>query len=405
MRFSIFEYSQEKLVSLGLDVADALLLNWFANFFSGKMEKRIFKDTCGQNKVFGWIRISKVQEDLPVLGISTEKGIRRRFDNFVEKGLLERETINSQTGKKSFYKTTDLYESLLNTEITKKEVIEENINPQRNSSSFAEQTTIQNKNENSQGTKITYAKNKAAYSTDKSSQRNYSSYAERNCKTYAQGNSSSYALNDSLNSDYVIKDTAAIQELSDNFFGKNAFDTGFVTKAAAFFSQNKIQNKYSYFDFIKNKVNEKSSSTQTALINPRGFAYKLFFQTDIVQEFKNQEQLIQSQNQKQNEKIIADEKRKITCPVCEERFLPDFKDNCPVCEFEIKKFSNTAEIQIFKRLIKLPDSERKTYEAKLKAIYINFLGIMRLSAEERELQRKKQETQIQKLNSEFGLTG
>lgn len=87
MRFSIFEYSQEKLVSLGLDVADALLLNWFANFFSGKMEKRIFKDTCGQNKVFGWIRISKVQEDLPVLGISTEKGIRRRFDNFVEKGL------------------------------------------------------------------------------------------------------------------------------------------------------------------------------------------------------------------------------------------------------------------------------------------------------------------------------
>lgn len=178
-----------------------------------------------------------------------------------------------------------------------------------------------------------------------------------------------------------------------------------LQKQQHFFSQNKIQNKYSYFDFIKNKVNEKSSSTQTALINPRGFAYKLFFQTDIVQEFKNQEQLILSQNQKQNEKIIADEKRKITCPVCEERFLPDFKDNCPVCEFEIKKFSNTAEIQIFKRLIKLPDSERKTYEAKLKAIYINFLGIMRLSAEERELQRKKQETQIQKLNSEFGLTG
>ena len=35
MRYSVFEYSQEKLVSLGLDVVDALLLNWFANFFVG----------------------------------------------------------------------------------------------------------------------------------------------------------------------------------------------------------------------------------------------------------------------------------------------------------------------------------------------------------------------------------
>ena len=38
---------------------------------------------------------SKIMEDLPVIGISTEKGIRNRFDAFVEKGILERETLNN----------------------------------------------------------------------------------------------------------------------------------------------------------------------------------------------------------------------------------------------------------------------------------------------------------------------
>ena len=100
MRYSIFEYSQEKLVDLELDVIDALLLNWFANFFSGKMEKQIFKDENGNSKIYGWVKISKIMEDLPVIGISTEKGIRNRFDSFVEKGILDRETINTQKGKK-----------------------------------------------------------------------------------------------------------------------------------------------------------------------------------------------------------------------------------------------------------------------------------------------------------------
>ena len=101
MRYSVFEYSQEKLVSLNLDVVDALLLNWFANFFCGKMEKQIFKDANGNAKIYGWVKISKIIEDLPVLGITSEKGIRLRFDAFVDKGILDRETINTQKGKKS----------------------------------------------------------------------------------------------------------------------------------------------------------------------------------------------------------------------------------------------------------------------------------------------------------------
>ena len=93
MRFSVFAYSQEKLLEYGLDVTDALILDWFANFFIGKMEKRIFKDSSDNPKIFGWVKISKIMEDLPVIGITSEKGIRRRFDAFVEKGLMQRETV------------------------------------------------------------------------------------------------------------------------------------------------------------------------------------------------------------------------------------------------------------------------------------------------------------------------
>ena len=114
MRYSIFEYSQEKLISFGLDITDALLLNWFANFFCGRMEKQIFKDGNGNSKVFGWIKTSKIIEDLPVLEITSEKGIQKRLNAFVEKGLLERQILNTQKGKKSYYRTTILYESLKN---------------------------------------------------------------------------------------------------------------------------------------------------------------------------------------------------------------------------------------------------------------------------------------------------
>ena len=111
MRYSIFQYSQEKLLEYSLDVTDALILNWFTDFFSGSMEKKIF-----EGKVFGWVKLSKVLEDLPCIGINSEKGIKRRFDNFVEQGILDRISVPTQEGKKTFYKPTPIYESLINTE-------------------------------------------------------------------------------------------------------------------------------------------------------------------------------------------------------------------------------------------------------------------------------------------------
>ena len=434
MRYSIFEFSQEKLLEYNLDVADTLILNWFANFFIGAMEKRIFQDG-NVNKIYGWIKISKIMEDLPVLGISTEKGIRRRLDHFVESGIMERETIQSQNGKKSFYKTTEIYESLINTKAVKKnqsdevektetkELLQSEANKtedssknnteisQRNSTTFA-------KNKNPQGTKTTYAKIKTG---QKSSQGNCSSYAERNSTSLAEGNSSSYALNDSLTSDSVINNSQIkfndvrnpaavnaystnikkqIQDISEKYFGKNAFDFSLADKAAAFFkNQNlKPESVELYFDFIKNKVCKKQAE------NPRGLAYSLFFQNDIMQEFlTKQHELILEQKEKQ-EKEAALERKKISCPCCNTRFVRTaYIQKCPECDFPIDHFENEKEVEKHKKYMLLPEEKRRQYDKEICGFKIELPFVERIKYIGTSEGKKMAELYEHSVNRKYGI--
>lgn len=424
MRYSIFEFNQEKLLEYNLDVADALILNWFANFFIGGMEKRIFQDG-NVNKIYGWIKISKIMEDLPVLGISTEKGIRRRLDHFVESGIMERKTIQSQNGKKSFYKTTEVYESLVNTKAVKKnqnkeaektkELDDSSENnteiSQGNCSSYAE-------NENSQGTKTTYAEIKTG---QKSPQGNCSSYAERNSTSRAEGNSSSYALNDSLTSDSVIKDSQIkfndvrnsaavnaystnikkqIQDISEKYFGKNAFDFSFADKAAAFFKNQNLtpESVELYFGFIKNKVCKKQAE------NPRGLAYRLFFQNDIMQEFlTKQHELILEQKEKQ-EKEAALEKKRISCPCCNTRFVRTaYIQNCPECDFPIDHFENEKKVEKYKKYMLLPEEKRRQYDREICEFKIELPFVERIKYIGTSEGKKMAELYEHSVNRKYGI--
>lgn len=326
MRFSVFAYSQEKLLEYGLDVTDALILDWFANFFIGKMEKRIFKDSSDNLKIFGWVKISKIMEDLPVIGITSEKGIRRRFDAFVEKGLMQRETVITQGGKRSYYRTTELYDTLLNTKAAKRQESK--------------------KTDSDKSIKI--------------SQRNSTTFAERNENTYAQGNSSSYALNDSLTNDSLVTDSLKISEFknsavafnnaSEKIFGKNAFDESFPEKAAAFFMQNKIKIESAeiYLEFIRKRVTEKKPS------NPRGLAYRLFFQNDILQEFRN----LQSEL---SEKVAESEKYLSVCPVCGKEKVNVYA-SCPKCGFDMTTANDDEKLGIARKIWNLPPEKKRLFK-------------------------------------------
>lgn len=356
MRFSVFAYSQEKLLEYGLDVADALILDWFANFFIGKMEKRIFKDSSDSSRIFGWVKISKIMEDLPVIGITSEKGIRRRFDAFVEKGLMQRETVITQGGKRSYYRTTELYDTLLNTKASEKTESKKEENscsgkiPQRNSTTFA-------RKENPQGTKKTYAEPEK---TSESPHRNSATFAERNGNTHAQGNSSSYALNDSFTSDSPVTDSlkickfkksaVALNNASEKIFGKSAFDENFPEKAAAFFIQNKMQTESAenYLEFIRKRVAEKKPA------NPRGLAYRLFFQNDILQEFRNCQAEI-------SEKTAESEKYLSVCPVCGKEKV-NIYSSCPECGFDMTTANDDEKLEIARKIWNLPPEKKKLFK-------------------------------------------
>ena len=396
MRFSVFAYSQEKLLEHGLDVTDALILDWFANFFIGKMEKRIFKDSSDSSRIFGWVKISKIMEDLPVIGITSEKGIRRRFDAFVEKGLMQRETVITQGGKRSYYRTTELYDTLLNTKASEKTESKKEENscsgkiPQRNSTTFA-------RKENPQGTKTTYAE---LEKPPESPHRNSATFAERNGNTHAQGNSSSYALNDSTTSDSPVTDSLKIYEFkksadalknaSEKVFGKNAFDESFPEKAAAFFLQNKlkIESAEIYLEFIKKRVAEKMPA------NPRGLAYRLFFENDILQEFRNCQTEI-------SEKAAESEKYLSVCPVCGKEKV-NIYSSCPECGFDMTTANDNEKLFIARKIWNLPPEKKRLFKMDEE----NFirrklsLGFARLADKDTREQLK---TEMSELYRKYGI--
>lgn len=367
MKYSIFQFSQEKLLENSLDVIDALILSWFADFFMTGMEKKIFKEESG-GKLYGWVKLSKVLEDIPCIGINSEKGIKRRFDGFVEKGIMTRQSVITQNGKKTYYRPTEIYDELVNTKASSTEKSEKTETKNQQEEKLTESQEFSQgyfdshaENKNPQRTKTTDAD---LENTQKSSHGHFHSHAEGNENILPQGHFDSHALNDSSTRDSLTTDAAMqikIKEFSENIFGKNVFDLSFPKKAADFFtsknlSENEIQK---YFEFIKTKTDSKNAE------NPRGLAYKLIFQADILQEFLDKQSEIQNQEKSQIEKQQKLEEQKITCPCCKSRFLQNYENECPTCHLLIKNFSNEYELQKHRNFLKLPESEKEKYYSEL----------------------------------------
>lgn len=384
MRYSIFEYSQEKLLSLNLDVVDALLLNWFANFFCGKMEKKIFKDAEGNAKIYGWVKISKILEDLPVIGITSEKGIRVRFDSFVEKGILERETVNTQKGKKSFYRTTSVYDSLINTvalertqEAHPEKQNETTENSQRNCSSLAISSTKEKQETISHESFFTFAENQSAKSSENNSQRNCSSLAERNKNTLAQRNCTSFALNNSGNKDYLNinssstdKDNSIKTEEADFllkiintlFNNQVSFSSDLSQKLLTSLENAKIPTtdyeKYVIwaFDYLKPRCKPE---------NFPGYFYKSISESTLIYKY--------SVFQKEEiDKKMQEEKETITCIVCSKKH--SMYSICPECHndfFDLQKL-DPEELEKRKLIYKMPKDIKEKYEEEIFNVYTEF---------------------------------
>lgn len=97
MRWTIEGFSQKRLVGLGLDAIDAVLLRFVADFYlSGKMQKVIMGD-----QEYFWLCYSHVLSELPILGIE-KRQLSNRMDKLVEAGVMKKEVVRSGIGTRAY---------------------------------------------------------------------------------------------------------------------------------------------------------------------------------------------------------------------------------------------------------------------------------------------------------------
>ena len=206
--------------------------------------------------------------------------------------------------------------------------------------------------------------------------------------------------NDNTKNNATAANKTYFEALSEKYFGKNAFDFSFADKAAAFFkNQNlKPESVEPYFDFIKNKVCKKQAE------NPRGLAYRLFFQNDIMQEFlTKQHKLILEQKEKQ-EKEAALERKKIFCPCCNTRFVRTaYIQNCPECDFPIDHFENKKEVEKHKKYMLLPEEKRRQYDREICGFKIELPFVERIKYIGTSEGKKKAELYEHSVNRKYGI--
>ena len=91
--------------TIAIDATDLLILDWFTNFYP-QMKKKII-----DGKEYGWIKLSKVIEDLPILRIN-EKSVGARLKKLVHFKLLDYRVVYDK-GKSAYFTHGESFPQLL----------------------------------------------------------------------------------------------------------------------------------------------------------------------------------------------------------------------------------------------------------------------------------------------------
>lgn len=121
MKNSILGFSQRKLMEYGLDIKDAMLLRYFIDFMgTGKMTSIIIDDVC-----YYWVKYEHLKNDIPILGITSNDGLRKRLKKLENKKILGH-YHKLEGGSYSYYSVGENYINLItdNTKESKEKVVE-----------------------------------------------------------------------------------------------------------------------------------------------------------------------------------------------------------------------------------------------------------------------------------------
>src|SRR5574344_2115311 len=120
MKYNIFDFNQEKVISLSkktidngkdriisLDVSDLLILLVISDFVN---RKNIIKYTINDKTYFS-VQYKVILDDLPILNIK-KQALTDKINKMVYLGVIEKEIIKNQTGSYSVFRMGEEYEKI-----------------------------------------------------------------------------------------------------------------------------------------------------------------------------------------------------------------------------------------------------------------------------------------------------
>lgn len=105
----IISINQKIVIELGLDldIIDLAIFDFIKSFANTDKCRKI----TDNGVQYFWISSSYVIEEMPLLGIKSDRGISKRIDNLINSNLIER-CPNNQSMQKSYYKFGSMYYEL-----------------------------------------------------------------------------------------------------------------------------------------------------------------------------------------------------------------------------------------------------------------------------------------------------
>jgi len=100
MKYTIFGFSQKKLIQLKLDLKDACIIRYMVDFYSSSKMIKITEE----GKEYFWINYQYLIDNIPIIEIKNKESLGRRLKNIEESGLLEKKTIKNSKGTFSFFR-------------------------------------------------------------------------------------------------------------------------------------------------------------------------------------------------------------------------------------------------------------------------------------------------------------
>jgi hypothetical protein len=107
MKYTVEGLNQGRLLELGLDGVDAIILRWYLDFLPTM--RQVQRD----GTAYGWVAYAHLLRDLPIIGITDREALGRRFKKYKAAGLMRGYVDRKDENKTYFAMVPEVLTSLI----------------------------------------------------------------------------------------------------------------------------------------------------------------------------------------------------------------------------------------------------------------------------------------------------